>query len=625
MTENNNVIEFVNKTIVIDEMTCAACESKIERKVSMLDGVSNAKASYSSGLLKVTFNDSVVTIKEISEVVEKLGYIVVGVKNDSKSKMPANLNSKGNGPKNNDNFSGLQIIQIGIVLLALFLLIQRTVGFNFIPTVDQNTSFAMLFVIGLITSLHCVAMCGGINLSQSISKHPNLSNESKFTKLLPSLMYNGGRVVAYTVVGGVVGALGSVVSLSGTGSALVSIIAGVFMVIMGLNLMNVFPWLRKFNPRMPKFFANKIHSEKRGRGPFVVGLLNGLMPCGPLQAMQIYALSTGSFFAGAMSMFLFSIGTVPLMFAFGAVSSMLTAKFTKRMMTVSAFLVIILGVVMLNRGLGQTGFAFGDLIPGGAKYENAATINGNVQEVTTTLESGSYDQITVQKGIPVKWTIKADASNINGCNNVFLIPEYNKEVKLQPGDNVVEFTPDKSGTFPYSCWMGMINSKIIVVDDLSKASKSLSGSIGDSNNTSQVSSQTATKPTEPVYGVATIANDKQSFEIDIDSSGYNPNVIIVQKGIETEFNFNIKANSCAIAVVFPQYQDVVDLSQNPEITFTPDKSFQFTCSMSMFGATVIVVDKLDEATIQQVKDEINANPSLYVFQSSGGGCACCGN
>jgi hypothetical protein len=240
------------------------------------------------------------------------------------------------------------------------------------------------------------------------------------------------------------------------------------MVIMGLNLMNMFPSLRKFNPRMPKIFARKINNGKMNKGPLVVGLLNGLMPCGPLQAMQIYALSTGSFYAGALSMFLFSLGTVPLMFGFGAISSILTAKFTKKMMNVSALLVIVLGVVMVNRGLGLSGFSIqsltGNLIGGGSQTTNVATINGNIQEITTTLQSGSYEPISVKKGIPVKWTIQADANNLNGCNNAIVVPKYGIEKKLSAGQNVIEFIPKESGTFGYSCWMGMIRSDITVTN-----------------------------------------------------------------------------------------------------------------------------------------------------------------
>ena len=168
--------------------------------------------------------------------------------------------------------------------------------FNFIPQINQNMSYGILFIVGLSTSLHCIAMCGGINLSQSL----NANKENSSIK--PSLLYNFGRVVSYTLIGGIVGAIGSVVSLSGSASGIVSLAAGVFMLIMGLNMLNIFPWLRNIVPRMPKFFSRKIHQKKGSSSSFVVGLLNGLMPCGPLQSMQLYTLGTGSFLAGSLSL-----------------------------------------------------------------------------------------------------------------------------------------------------------------------------------------------------------------------------------------------------------------------------------------------------------------------------------
>lgn len=229
-------------------------------------------------------------------------------------------------------------------------------------------SYGLLFVVGLLTSLHCIAMCGGINMSVCIKYNAGsgksetcgeTNGEAKkqveFAHLMPSFLYNLGRVISYTVVGGVVGALGSAIGFSGAAKGAVAIISGVFMIIMGLNMLNLFPVLRKISPRMPKIFGSKI-SNAKNKGPLLVGLLNGLMPCGPLQAMQLYALGTGSFVAGAASMFMFSLGTVPLMFVLGAISSVVSGKFTKKMMKVSAVLVIVLGVVMLNRGLSLSGY-----------------------------------------------------------------------------------------------------------------------------------------------------------------------------------------------------------------------------------------------------------------------------
>ena len=361
---------------------------------------------------------------------------------------------------------------MGLFIIGIFLIIKHTVGFNFIPDIDPSMGYAVLFVVGLLSSLHCVAMCGGINLSLCLSNKFTPSSTNKYSNFMPSLMYNAGRVVSYTIIGGIVGALGSVFRISNTGSALVSVLAGVFMVIMGLNMLNLFPWLRKLNPHMPKIFSKKILSKKQNKGPFVVGLLNGLMPCGPLQAMQLYALGTGSFLTGALSMFMFSLGTVPLLFAFGVLGSMLSSKFTKNMIKVSAMLVIVLGFMIFNRGLAFTGFTMNSIASStsvSTESVNTATVNEDSQVISTTLASGSYTPITLQAGVPVTWTIHADANSLNGCNGEIIIPEYGIDQKLVVGENIITFTPTNTGIFGYSCWMGMIRSSITVIDNIQDA------------------------------------------------------------------------------------------------------------------------------------------------------------
>ena len=84
--------------------------------------------------------------------------------------------------------------------------------------------YGLLFAVGLLTSLHCIAMCGGINLSQCVTYKFNENETNKITKLKPSLMYNAGRVASYTLIGGIVGALGSVITFSGTAKGIVAIL-----------------------------------------------------------------------------------------------------------------------------------------------------------------------------------------------------------------------------------------------------------------------------------------------------------------------------------------------------------------------------------------------------------------
>lgn len=436
----------VTSKIKIKGMTCVSCEHRIEIGLGKLDGVESVAVDYTKGRGEVNYNPEKVNAALIEKTIEKMGYGVV----------------KGAAASKNTNVIGIMVL-----LLALYMLISRFGGldfFNVFPQAKEGMGYGVLFLIGLLTSVHCVAMCGGINISQcTANQSAGEFKNGKFANLRPSFLYNSGRVISYTIIGGIVGLAGSVFSFSPGGKGLVVMIAGVFMIIMGLNMLNVFPWLRKFNPRMPKIFAKKIYAQKRNNRPLYVGMLNGLMPCGPLQAMQIYALSTGSPIEGALSMMLFSLGTVPLMFGLGALSSILTKKFTSRMITVSAALVILLGMGMLSNGVSLTGLSLPFSGAGVASSEavSAQVIDGT-QFVTTKLSANAYEPIRVQAGIPVEWNIQAEAGDINGCNNAIIIPEYGIEKQLEPGDNIIKFTPEESGTIPFSCWMGMIKSNITV-------------------------------------------------------------------------------------------------------------------------------------------------------------------
>lgn len=453
----------IEATFSVSGMSCSGCELCIESKIKELPGICKATASFSKSSVSVAFDENLISLAQIKGAIEEAGYIVL------ETGLPEGQKKADNSKVKSEEFSFNQIIGIIIVLFALYMLINHTIGFNFIPNIDQNMSYGILFVVGLITSIHCLAMCGGINLSQNVKGPAKELPDNMKGKLMPGFLYNAGRVISYTLIGGIAGALGSVISFSGYAKGIVAIAAGIFMMIMGLNMLHIFPWLQRFYIRMPKFIGSKIHEQKNTRGPFLVGLLNGLMPCGPLQTMQLYALGTGSFMGGALSMLMFSLGTVPLMFLFGAVSSFLSSKFTHKMMKVSAVLVLVLGFTMLSQGLSLSGIQLG--VTASAQSVNVASVQGDVQEITTTLNSGKYAPITVQKGIPVRWTIKAAEADLNGCNNPMVIPKYDMERELVAGDNIIEFIPEESGTIPYSCWMGMIRNQITVVDDLSAIPK----------------------------------------------------------------------------------------------------------------------------------------------------------
>lgn len=613
---------LIRKTLKIEGMSCTSCEMRIENALKKLDGVVDVKATFGSSSVYVTYDENVVSLDKIIEAIEKLHYQV-------KNKAGEQVVSRPDAKKaSGDKMTVNQFLGIGVILFALYFIIKNTVGFNFVPEVNQSMGYGILFSVGLLTSLHCIAMCGGINLSQCVSYNFEEGGSSKFSRLKPSLLYNSGRVVSYTIIGGIVGALGSVISFSGAAKGIVAIVSGVFMVIMGLNMLNVFPWLRKLNPRMPRIFGNKIYKGAGKYGPFYIGLLNGLMPCGPLQAMQIYALGTGSFLAGAASMFLFSLGTVPLMFGFGAVSSLISRRFTHRMMKVSAMLVIILGVVMVNRGLSLSGVNIAFASSGSG---NVAKIEGNVQVVTTQIDSNSYEPIIVQKGIPVRWTIRAEESDLNGCNNPLIIPKYNIQKELVPGDNIIEFTPTEEGNIVYTCWMGMIRSNIKVVSDISKVSKKDIQDAEDSSSSGAfgggccAAGSKATKfaggriPTDEI-AIGKIKDGIQYVSMDVNDYGFSPAVIVVQKGIETIWTINgEQLNTCNNMLIFPAYNAQVPLKQGEnKLKFVPEGDFTFSCWMGMLNGYVKVVDDINDIDMDAIKKEIER------YRPPRGAGGCCG-
>ena len=586
------------KVLRIGGMTCVSCEMRIENRLKKTEGILEAKVSFADGTAKVGYDPQIISLSRIVATIEKLDYTVL---NQPAGRQPPDAVQKTEKMPIN------QLLGIGILLLAGYLIVKNTVGFSFMPIINQNMGYGILFVVGLITSLHCVAMCGGINLSQAISCR-DAQNSGSWAKLKPSVLYNAGRVISYTAVGGIVGALGSVVSLSGAAQGVVAIAAGIFMVLMGLNMLNAFPWLRRITPHMPKSIGRKLYAGGTNRGPFYIGLLNGLMPCGPLQAMQIYALGTGSPAKGALAMFTFSIGTVPLMFGFGAVSSFLSGKFTHKMMRVSAVLVMFLGIVMLNRGFSLSGVSFaGAFAAKAAAAGNVASVQGGAQTVTTQLQPNSYTPITVQKGVRVKWLIHADEGAINGCNGTVTIPQYGISKTLSPGDNEIDFTPQRTGTVTYTCSMGMITSTISVVDDVAKAAPAAA------------SQQASSGSSADAVGVAKISGNAQSVTVTVDGSGYSPAILVLQKGVPAKIDFRVsQLSSCNEYVVFPELNGQMDLgSQTSTPQITPQSDFSFQCGMGMLRGYVKVVDDISKIDRNAIRKEAQG------YVSAGGGMTCC--
>lgn len=636
---------------VVDGMSCSNCEQRIERAVRALDGVSQVSASASLSEVRTTFDPDIVLVEAIKEAIAGAGYQVR--EGGEAASSFAVTGAEDSAVKRSKTGALYRFLGLLVIVAAIYLIIRYTVGFTFLPAVTQSMGYGLIFVVGLLTSIHCIAMCGGIVLSQGIKKNtgdatvpvtmqaaqarPLLSGRAGLKeRLLPSLLYNGGRVVSYTVIGGIVGAVGSLFSLSTTLKGVMPIIAGAFMLFLGVRMLGVFPWLSRMKIRLPGIRGGRLRSAASGRGPFVVGLLNGLMPCGPLQTMQVYALGTGSFLAGALSMFLFSLGTVPLLLGFGAISAFFSAKFNRRMLKASGVLVMALGLVMLTRGMNLFGVALPTINRQPVSSIAVAKVVGGYQEVRTNVDSGNYHPFIVQKGIPVRWIVSAKAGDLNSCNNPLTVPQYGIRKKLVPGDNLIEFTPDREGTIAYTCWMGMVSSSIRIVPDLTALTASdLSGPAAGQTTPAFTSSGGAggccgVTPKKFANGkipaddiqIAKRTADGQVAQVRVDANGYSPAVIVMQRGIKGKIKFVAAGlGSCNDIVSFPEYQGELDLGkgqlETPLLSITSD--FTFQCGMSMLHGYVKVVDDTAHVDLTAVRAEV----ALLKPRASAGGC--CGN
>ncbi|MDR0721661.1 MAG: sulfite exporter TauE/SafE family protein [Treponema sp.] len=626
--------------IRIHGMTCVQCQNRIEKTLKTTRGIEDAAVDFNTGKARITYTESVIRFNEIAEIIQNLGY----------SALDAQDQSPGTGP-GLTKIAGTLLLMVALYMLVQALGMSRlTAAF---PLAEAGMGYGMLFVIGLVTSVHCIAMCGGINLSQCIPaaaprEGKGRTQSGRLTALFPPILYNGGRVISYTAVGVIVGALGQAVSVSGHFQGVVQLAAGVFMVIMGINMLGLFQGslgtaLRRFNLHIPKIFAKKI-DEKRveNKNPLIIGLLNGLMPCGPLQAMQLYALSTGSPIAGGVSMFLFSMGTVPLMFGIGALSSFLSnasrgRAFSHQVMRIGAILVTVMGMTMFTYGWGLSGFNFGfadrlaaAVIPS-LRFGAAPAVSGNgaftpvieggVQIVNSTLLPGRYPAITVRQGVPVKWTITAPQGSINGCNNRMIIREYGLEYRFKPGENLIEFTPDKTGKFSYSCWMGMIRSSITVVAEGEPAAAEIAPDIAPSPAGVGI-------PTEQAV-LAEMQEGYQQVGIQLKDDGIEPALIVMQRGIPALWTITKDSlDPGNDRLIFPGYYTQVAMEMGDNvIQLLPTEDFDFSTGDHVFYGYVKVVDDLHEADMEAIKAEVAEFETLIYpeayFEAAGQGTSCC--
>lgn len=286
-----------NYKLHIQGMHCNACILLTESELQDHPNVSSAKSSLSTHTVEICgdFGDMPLQniAEELSGLLTKHGYTLSAEKKEQ--------------PVRWADFK--VALPIALAFLALFIALQKMGIVNLVSA--GNVSYGTAFLIGIIASLStCMAVVGGLVLSMSAT----FAKEGDRVK--PQLLFHSGRLISFFLLGGVIGAIGANFALNTTATFVLSLLIGIVMFILGINLLDVFPWAKKLQPTMPKFLAKNALGVSRLNHtltPFLVGIATFFLPCGFTQSMQLYTLSTGSFFNGGLTMLSFSLGTLPVL------------------------------------------------------------------------------------------------------------------------------------------------------------------------------------------------------------------------------------------------------------------------------------------------------------------------
>lgn len=177
--------------------------------------------------------------------------------------------------------------------------------------------------------------------------------------VIPTLAFLVAKLIAYTSLGFLLGAFGGAIGISELMQIVMQLIAGLYMIVVALNLLNVHPIFRYAVIQPPKFLTRRVRNQSKSKdlfAPALLGAMTVFIPCGTTLAMEALAISSANALMGAAIMATFILGTSPLFFGVGWITSMLGEKFRTRFLKIAAVAVIYLGLTSINGALVAGGF-----------------------------------------------------------------------------------------------------------------------------------------------------------------------------------------------------------------------------------------------------------------------------
>ena len=451
------------KKIYIEGMHCVSCERLLGDEFKKIGGVRDVKVDCRTNVAEIK-HDGKFNFSGIKKIAQKFGYDAFEEKNQIKaSDKKANIVD--------------WVKAIGIVAsLVIAYRIMHNLGIvGGIDFRSDGVTIGVSLLLGLTASVSsCLAIVGAVVIAFG-EKYKSDNGSFYNSAVKPNIFFHIGRLTTFFILGGLLGLIGAKVNISGNLVSIFTITVSVVMFWMGLNILGILPSISKLGIRIPRKFSGnwkRLKESEHKAAPFFLGGISFFLPCGFTQSMQIFAVASGSFWVGGISLLVFALGTVPSLLALGITASWTRSKKIIVWQKVAGFLVIMFAIFTFNTGWALKGVdsnVFGskpanrdnkEIVEKTERYVEKKTAGEQVIEMRVTKRGFEPSVLRIKKDIPVKWVIHGDF--VSGCSNNIIVPQMNISKDINRGENIVRFVPKGEENINFSCWMGMIRGKFIV-------------------------------------------------------------------------------------------------------------------------------------------------------------------
>lgn len=439
-----------SKDIYISGMTCTSCEVLITDSIKeSIEDVTYIKVSHRKGKAEIGHGGRQLPWSKIFDTVKELGY--------EASFEP--IKTKKQKASAEQWFYSVLVV-IGIYLVYKYL---QWIGLlDWLEVDTSNINYGASFLIGIVASLSsCLVVVGAVVMSFATKYQAHGSFYQR--NLKPHLLFHFGRLASFFILGGILGLIGSWFNISDNFMSWFTVLIALVLLWLALNILGFVPSMSAMGIRMPKKSMGawkKLQESEHALAPALLGAFSFFLPCGFTQSMQLFAMSSGSFMVGAMTLFLFALGTSPVLLGLGVATTRFKNMKTVVLQKAIGFIILFFAFYTLSSGLALKGIDINFWSSAGSSGQSIS--QGNVQVVNMAVTYRGYNpsSIRLTKDVPVRWVI--DGQQVSGCTNEIIVPDLGIRQKIYPGENIIEFTPTKAGNISFSCWMGMVRGKFIV-------------------------------------------------------------------------------------------------------------------------------------------------------------------